>query len=41
MHLAHHDVNRGRGLYYLLEKAGRVDGLIDDATVELAMRESP
>jgi proteasome accessory factor A len=39
--LAYHDVNRGRGLYYLLEKAGKVDRLVDDATVELAMREPP
>jgi proteasome accessory factor A len=39
--LAYHDVNRGRGLYYLLEKGGKVERAIDDAGVERAMREPP
>jgi len=39
--LAYHDVNRSRGLYYLLEKGGRVDRVVDDAEVSLAMREPP
>jgi proteasome accessory factor A len=39
--LAYHDVNRSRGLYYLLEKGGRVDRVVDDAQVSLAMREPP
>jgi proteasome accessory factor A len=39
--LAYHDVNRSRGLYYLLERAGRVERVVDDATVEVAMREPP
>ena len=39
--LAYHDVNRSRGLYYLLEKNGRVDRVVDDAQVSLAMREPP
>jgi proteasome accessory factor A len=39
--LAYHDVNRSRGLYYLLDKAGKVDRLIEDADVNTAMREPP
>jgi proteasome accessory factor A len=39
--LAYHDVNRSRGLYYLLEKGGKVDRVVDDAEVSLAMREPP
>jgi proteasome accessory factor A len=39
--LAYHDVNRARGLYYLLERGGAVDRLVEDAEVELAMREPP
>jgi proteasome accessory factor A len=39
--LAYHDVNRTRGLYYLIERAGRVDRVVDDADVQLAMREPP
>jgi len=39
--LAYHDVNRTRGLYYLLEKGGAVDRVVDDAEVEIAMREPP
>jgi proteasome accessory factor A len=39
--LAYHDVNRDRGLYYILERAGKVDRVVDDAAVTLAMREPP
>ena len=39
--LAYHDVNRARGLYYLLERGGAVDRVVDDAEIELAMREPP
>jgi proteasome accessory factor A len=39
--LAYHDVNRSRGLYYLLEKSGKVDRVVDDAQVGTAMREPP
>src|SRR5207344_3449659 len=39
--LAYHDVNRDRGLYYLLEKAGRVDRAVDDAQINRAMRDPP
>jgi proteasome accessory factor A len=39
--LAYHDVNRDRGLYYLLEKAEKVDRVVDDEAVSLAMREPP
>jgi proteasome accessory factor A len=34
-------VNRDRGLYYLLEKAGRVDRVVDDEVIGVAMREPP
>jgi proteasome accessory factor A len=39
--LAYHDVNRTRGLYYLLEKGGKVERILDDTEIELAMREPP
>jgi proteasome accessory factor A len=39
--LAYHDVNRSRGLYYLLEKAGRVERVSTDREVNRAMREPP
>jgi proteasome accessory factor A len=39
--LAYHDVNRDRGLYYVLERAGAIDRLVDDDAVALAMREPP
>jgi proteasome accessory factor A len=39
--LAYHDVNRDRGLYYLLEREGRVDRVTDDGTISKAMREPP
>ena len=31
--LAYHDIHRGRGLYYLLEKRGAVARVVDDLTV--------
>ncbi len=39
--LAYHDVNRDRGLYYLLERAGKVERLVTDDEVETAMRQPP
>jgi proteasome accessory factor A len=41
MDLAYHDVNRERGLYYLLERAGKVDRAVDNARIQQAMREPP
>jgi proteasome accessory factor A len=39
--LTYHDVNRGRGLYYLLEKAGQVDRASAEPSISKAMREPP
>jgi proteasome accessory factor A len=39
--LAYHDVNRSRGLYYVIEKAGRVERVTEDHEITLAMREPP
>src|SRR5206468_2666654 len=39
--LAYHDVNRNRGLYYLLERGGKVERSADDADISRAMREPP
>jgi proteasome accessory factor A len=39
--LTYHDVNRGRGLYYLLEKAGRVERVASEPEISKAMREPP
>jgi proteasome accessory factor A len=39
--LAYHDVNRTRGLYYLLEKQDRVERISAEAEISLAMREPP
>lgn len=41
MDLSYHDVNRNRGLYYLLEKRGKVDRAVDDERIEVATREPP
>ena len=41
MDLSYHDVNRERGLYYLLERAGKVERAVDNARVQKAMREPP
>jgi len=39
--LNYHDVNRRRGLYYKLERAGLVDRIVTDQAIELAMYEPP
>ena len=39
--LTYHDVNRGRGLYYLLEKAGKVERVATEPEISKAMREPP
>ncbi|HXJ65028.1 MAG TPA: proteasome accessory factor PafA2 family protein, partial [Actinomycetota bacterium] len=41
MDLAYHDVNRDRGLYYLLERRGKVDRAVEEKEVTRAMREPP
>src|SRR5256712_4438429 len=39
--LSYHDVNRSRGLYYLLERTGKVERVVTEDEVGLAMREPP
>jgi proteasome accessory factor A len=39
--LAYHDVNRDRGLYYLLERKGAVTRVTDDITITEAMETPP
>ncbi|MEX2275458.1 MAG: Pup--protein ligase [Actinomycetota bacterium] len=39
--LAYHDVNRTRGLYYLLERQDRVERIAAEADITRAMREPP
>jgi proteasome accessory factor A len=39
--LAYHDVNRRRGLYYLLERRGHMERVVDDARIDRATREPP
>ena len=41
MDLAYHDVNRNRGLYYLLERRGVMERVVTDKHVQKAMREPP
>ncbi|HEX9823723.1 MAG TPA: Pup--protein ligase [Actinomycetota bacterium] len=41
MDLAYHDVNRERGLYYLLEKKGKMRRVIPEKVVQKAMNEPP
>jgi proteasome accessory factor A len=41
MDLAYHDVNRERGLYYLLERRGVVDRVVPEKQIQKAMREPP
>jgi len=41
MDLAYHDVNRERGLYYLLERRGKMDRAVEEREVQRAMREPP
>jgi proteasome accessory factor A len=39
--LAYHDVNRERGLFYLLDRSGAVDRVVTDEAIETAMRQPP
>jgi proteasome accessory factor A len=41
MDLAYHEVNRERGLYYLLERRGKMERVCTDRQVQRAMREPP
>jgi proteasome accessory factor A len=41
MDLAYHDVNRKRGLYYLLENRGRAERMCDEPDIERATQEPP
>ena len=41
MDLSYHDVDRKRGLYYLLEGKGLVDRVVTDEKVALAVRQPP
>ncbi len=41
MDLAYHDVNRKRGLYYLLERKGRMERAVGDDRIEEAMNTPP
>jgi proteasome accessory factor A len=41
MDLAYHDVNRKRGLYYLLEARGRAERMCDERDIETATQEPP
>jgi proteasome accessory factor A len=39
--LQYHDVNRRRGLYYLLQRRDKVDRIVDDTAIRSAMRTPP
>jgi len=39
--LAYHDVHRGRGLYYMLEREGHADRMVTEQHVERAIIEAP
>ena len=39
--LAYHDISRGRGLYHLLERSGRMERVVTEEAIERAMREPP
>jgi proteasome accessory factor A len=41
MDLTYHEVNRERGLYYLLERRGRMERVVTDRAIQRAMREPP
>ena len=41
MDLTYHDVNRKRGLYYLLERNGSVERICDDRAIDRATQEPP
>ena len=39
--LSYHDVHRGRGLYYMLERAGHAERMVTEQHVEKAITEAP
>ena len=41
MDLAYHDVNRDRGVYYLLERRGLMERAVPEKQIQKAMREPP
>jgi proteasome accessory factor A len=41
MDLAYHDVNQERGLYYLLQRRGLVERVVDEPDVQRAMKDPP
>jgi proteasome accessory factor A len=41
MDLTYHDINRKRGLYYLLERNGSVERVCDDRAIDRATQEPP
>ena len=41
MDLAYHDVNRRRGLYYILERRGMAERMVDELDIERATQEPP
>jgi proteasome accessory factor A len=41
MDLAYHDVNRARGLYYVMERKGLMERIANDKVIQKAMREPP
>ena len=41
MDLAYHDVNRRRGLYYILERRGEAERMCDEEDIEKATQEPP
>ncbi|MFQ5894048.1 MAG: proteasome accessory factor PafA2 family protein, partial [Nitrospinota bacterium] len=41
MDLQYHDIRKDRGLYYLLEREGRVERLTTDEDIEVAMHQPP
>jgi proteasome accessory factor A len=41
MDLQYHDVNRSRGLYYILEKMDMAEKVVEEADIQIAMNEPP
>jgi len=41
MDLQYHDVNRNRGLYYILEKMDMAEKVVEEADIQMAMNEPP
>ncbi len=39
--LQYHDIDRARGIYFLLERQGRMRRITDDAAIALAMKQAP